>query len=171
MTIEAKLIAVIILLLALAGVGAAGFHYGDVYGTNAEKVKTQAADISRKDTTIKTLQGAAEANRKLAAKQAADAKQETENHEKELAAIRARAAADAARRVRIDPAKFCPGHATGEAEATPAGGDGQADAGTAFLPEPFVRDLRQLAADADEVTADLRTLKARVEKAGCFAGQ
>lgn len=170
MTIEAKLIAIIIVLLALAGVGAASFHYGDVYGTNAEKVKTQSAEINRKDATINALQEAAETNRKLAAKQAADAKLETENHEKELAAIRARAAADAARRVPIDPAKFCPGHGATPDKAAPAGSDGQADAGTAFLPEQFTSDLRQAAALADEVTADLRTLKARVEAAGCFAG-
>jgi hypothetical protein len=71
--------------------------------------------------------------------------------------------------VRIDPAKFCGGHAASGTQAATTGSDGQADAGTAFLPEPFVRDLRQLATDADEVTADLRTLKARVKQAGCFA--
>jgi len=169
MSIQTKLIGVIILLLVLAGIGVAGFHYGDTYGTNAERVKTQAADISRQNTTIKTLQAAAAANEAKAMADAAAAQQENLNHEKEIADIRARAAADAARRVRIDPAKFCPGHPASAAEAAPAGSDGQADARAAFLPEPFTGDLRQLAADADEVTADLRTLKARVEAARCFA--
>lgn len=168
MSIQAKLAAALVLVLALIGTHWYAYHAGDRNGTNAERVQNQAAEIGRKDTTIKMLQDAAEDNRKLAEQQATDAKQENQNREKELAAVRAERDAAMRRRVPIDPAKFCPGHAAAGTEATPAGSDGQADAGAAFLPESLVRDLRELAADADEVTADLRTLKARVEKAGCF---
>lgn len=170
MSIQAKLISALILLLALIGSHWYAYNAGNRNGTNAEKVKTQAADISRQNTTIQALQDAAKANADKAKADALAAKQEAQNHEKELAAIRARAAADAARRVRIDPDKFCPGRAAATIKAATAGGDGQADTGAAFLPEPFAGDLRQLAARADEVTADLRTLKARVEQAGCFSG-
>lgn len=170
MSIQAKLIGIIVLLLALVGSHWYAYNAGNRNGTNAEKVKTQAEDIARQNTTIKTLQDVARANEAKAKADAAAAQLENQNHEKELAAIRARAAADAARRVRIDPTKFCAGHTASTAQAASTGSDGQADPGATFLPEPFAGNLRQLAADADEVTADLRTLKARVEKAGCFAG-
>lgn len=164
----AKLAAALALLLALIGSHWYAYNAGNRNGTNAEKVKTQTADIARQNTTIKTLTEAATANEAKAKADAEAARLENLNHEKELVAIRARAAADAARRVRIDPAKFCPGHAAATDKATAPGSDGQADAGAAFLPDVFTGNLRRLEARADEVAADLRTLKARVEKAGCF---
>jgi hypothetical protein len=157
-------------LVAAILIGAGGFHFGDVYGTNAEKVKNQSAEIVRKDTTINTLTKADKDNKALAEKQAADAKRESQKHENELADVRARAIADAGKRVPIDRAKFCSGDAPGTPKTGTPGGDGQTDAGAAFLPDALTGDLRRLAADADEVAADLRTLKARVDDAKCFAG-
>jgi len=164
----AKLVGVAALALILVGTHWYAYHAGNRNGTNAEKVANQTAEISRKDTAIATLQSTIKGNEAKAKQDAADAKEEGKNHEKELAAVRAERDAALRRRVPIDSAKFCPSHAAGAAEAPASGNDGQDDTGAAFLPEPFASDLRQLAADADEVTADLRTLKARIEKAGCF---
>lgn len=170
MTLESKLIALLIGVVMLVSAAGVGFHYGDTYGTNAEKVKDQKAEISRKDAAITTLQDAARDNQKLADKQAEDNKLENQKHEKELSDVRARLAADASRSVPIDAEKFCRRHAPAAAQTAAPGGDGQADAGAAFLPELFAGNLRRLAARADETAADLRDLKARVESAGCFAG-
>lgn len=155
------------LVAAILSAGA-GFHFGDVYGTNAEKVKNHSAEIKRKDTTIDTLTKTEKTNEALIAKYAADAKQETQNHEKELAAVRARAAADAGKRVPVDRAKFCAGHTAGTAQAPAPGSDGQAAEAAAFLPEPFAGNLRQLAIEADEVNADLRNMIRRADNAHCF---
>jgi hypothetical protein len=160
--------AIIGALVAAILIGVGGFHLGNTYGTNAEKAKDQGAEIARKDETIVTLTKANKDNQELAKKQADDAKQENKNHEKELADVRARAIADAGKRVPIDRAKFCSGHSAGPAETSAPGSDGQATEAAAFLPEPLTGNLRQLAAEADEVNADLRSMIQRADKAGCF---
>lgn len=104
-------------------------------------------------------------NQELAEKYAQLAQKASDDHAKELETIRATAKRDAGKRVPIS-ADFC--RPAGAPEGTTPGSAGQADAGAAFLPEQFAGDLRQLAAYADEVTADLRTLKRRVDEAGCF---
>lgn len=168
MTIQAKLIAALVLILALIGSHWYAYRAGDRNGSNAVKVIAQAQTITGQNAIIAKLRTAATANEAQAKAQAAAAQQENANHEKELAQVRAALSLAQSRRVRIDPAQFGAGRSAAPAEAAPARSDGQADAGTAFLPEPLTGNLRQLAADADEVTADLRTLKARVDAAGCF---
>lgn len=120
--------------------------------------------VGTQKATIKAMTDRNAENAKLIKQQAEDAKKASQDHEQENKVIRRRALADARRRVPIDRATFC--GSPGAAEASPARRDEQADTGTAFLPDAFASDLRQLAADADEVAADLRALKAR--SAGCF---
>lgn len=169
MTIQAKLIAALAILIALIGSHWYAYRAGDRNGSNAVKVSTQAQAIHDQASVIAKLTAVAKENEAQAKAQAAAAQQENANYEKELAQVRAALSAARSSRVRIDPAQFCAGRTAGPAEATPAGSDGQADAGAAFLYQPFADNLRQLAADADEVTADLRTLKAQA--ADCFAGK
>lgn len=141
-----------------AVVGGVAHYKGNTSGKNSVLVGTLTAEN-------KALKDRAKENQELTEKYAQFAQKASDDHAKELESIRATAKRDAGRRVPIR-ADFCrPAEAT---ESAAPGSDGQADAGAAFLPEQFAGDLRQLAADADEVTADLRTLKRRVDEAGCF---
>lgn len=136
-------------------------------GSNSVRVEWQSAEASRKEAERQALHQRFRENEITYRQQQETATKEGKRHAEELQAIKRRHAADLSKRVPIDPAKFCGRVATGTEAATP-GSDGQTDAGAAFLPESLTRDLQELAADADEVAADLRTLKERA--AACFAG-
>lgn len=158
-------------LYAAAAVAAAvllAYSHWKAYslGGNSVRVEWQAAEASRKEAERQALLTRLRENERAYRDQQETARQESQRHANEIQAIRRRLSADLAKRVPIDPAKFCRG-AAGEDETTTPGSDGQADAGAAFLHPALASDLRQLAADADEVAADLRTLKARAE--ACFS--
>lgn len=147
--------------LVLAGVVGASYWYayqlGDTAGTNAILVKQQAE-------TIRKLSERVAANSALADRYRLDAEKAVSTHEKELADIRALAKRNAHSRVQIDANQFC--RTASGSEAAKTGSAGPGDTGTAFLPEQFTSDLRELAAKADEVTANYRTLRER--SATCF---
>ena len=168
MTLQIKLIAVIALLLTSIGLGTGGFVVGNKYGTNAEKVKNHNAAIASRDLVISLLGTRVYDNEQLALAQATAANLESQRHADELETVRARAVADAGKRVPIDRAKFCGSRSTAVPQAAAPGSTEQENTAPAFLPESFASDLRQLAVDADEIAADLRTVKKRTE--GCFAG-
>jgi DNA-binding protein H-NS len=159
MSLQAKLIIALIALVALIGSHWYVYDAGDRNGTNAVLVKTLQASTNALNQRLAD-------NAKQAQQQAAAAQQETIQHENELAQVRAALRAAQSRRVPIDRAAFC--RPAGAAETGATRSNGQGNTGPAFLPDAFANDLRQLAADADEVTADLRTLKGRVEQAKCF---
>lgn len=151
---------------ALAGLVVAGvlvashwyaYHTGYTNGDNSVMVKQQA-------DTIAKLSERVAANSALADQYRIQNEQENQNHEKELAAIRTAAARTATQRVPIDAARVCV--TAGSPETTTAGSAGSADPGTTVLQQAFADDLRQLAEQADEVTAAYRTL--RVRAAACF---
>lgn len=132
---------------------------GNTNGANAVLVASQKE-------TIKALHDRVKENAADVVRYQSEARKANEDYAQEIADIRTAAHRIAGKRVPIDPRAFCPGAAAGAAQAATAGGNGQEDTGTAVLPESFAADLRQLATEAAEVTADLRTLKGRA--AGCF---
>lgn len=139
-------------------VGLGCYWYGNSTGENSAllAVATEAN---------KALSDRVEENDNLLIQMAANAKKATIDHANEIDAIRRTAASNAGKRVPIR-ADFC--QATGKAESTASGSDGQGSAATAFLPDEFTDSLRQAAALADEITADMRTLVRRTNEAGCF---
>lgn len=167
MTLTSKLAAALVLLLLLVSSGWYVYNAGNRNGTNAALVKTQSETISIKDHEISALAQANIENEAKALGYAAAAKEASKDHENELLAVRSAADRSAGQRVQIDPAQFCDQFASG-AESIAAGRDGQAAARSAFLPDWFATELRQAAAKADEVTADLRHLVRRAEEAACF---
>lgn len=167
MTLAGKLTAMLLFVLLLVCSHWYVYNAGNRNGSNAAKVELQAETIGRKDAEISILAQANIENEAKALGFAFAAKQASKDHEKELRDVRATAMRDADKRVRIDRAAFCGEDSVGT-QGGQAGSDGQGNAGAAFLPEPFARNLRQLAAYADEVVADLRYLVRRADEAGCF---
>lgn len=96
-----------------------------------------------------------------------DAKIASDTHEKEIADIN-RQHAVAIERVRVNSTFVRTVTIPGKS-ASP-GNAAQAATTDQFLPDTFVSDLRQLAADADTAVADLRQLETDAKTAGCFEG-
>lgn len=96
-----------------------------------------------------------------------DAKIASDYHEKEIADINRQHAIDI-KRVRVT-GPFLHTVTTPGQSASP-GNAGQAATTAEFLPDAFVSNLRQLAADADTAVADLRQLETDAKTAGCFEG-
>lgn len=145
-------------VLWTAAVSGYSYYRGDIGGRNSVMV----------ESLTKTNQALTKriSDNEIEKKQQADkAKKASEDHAKELKVIRDAAKRDAGKRVPIST-DFC--RPSGTSESATPGSDGQGNASAAFLPEQFTSDLRQLAAYADEVTADLRTLKRRTDEASCF---
>lgn len=143
------------------------YESGNTNGANAVKVKEQGREIARQSGVIENIEkdlAQADSERKRLADAA---KQSEKDHANEIKDVRNFERAAATKRVRIDKNLFC-GTTSGDAEGTTPVSDGQADAGTAFLPEPFATNLRQLTAQADEVSADLRSIKRQADEAQCF---
>lgn len=155
--IGTRVVTGLVLVGALVATHWCAYQTGNSRGKNAVLVATQTE-------TIRKLQERVSANAALADGYRIQAEQENRKHEQELADVRALAKRNAGKRVPIVAAQFCGPAAS--AEASTAGGTGSTDPGTAFLPEPFAADLRQLAAYADEITAAYRTLRERA--AACF---
>lgn len=158
MTLTTKLYAALGLVLLLIGSHWYAYSSGNENGTNAVLVGTLTA-------TNKALVERNKENSALTAKYADLAQKASDDHAKEIDAVKRTAIANAGKRVQIDPG-FC--RPSGQAETTASGSDGQDLAGAAFLPEFFTSELRQAAAKADEITADMRTLVRRTDEAGCF---
>lgn len=133
------------------------FQAGNSYGKNALQVNIQ-------QETIRKLSERVAANSALADRYRLEAEQGTKKYEQELETVRATAAKHAGKRVPIDKTQFCGLAST--TETGQASGTGSANTGTGFLPEPFASDLRQLATQADEITAAYRSLRERA--AACF---
>lgn len=167
MSSTSKLVAALVFVLLQVAYGWYCYQAGNRNGANAVKVESQAETIGRKDAEISTLEQSIIEHEAKAFGLAFAAKQASKDHEKELRDVRAAAVRDADKRVRIDRAAFCGEDGTGT-QGSQTGSDGQGNSGAAFLPEPFARNLRQLVAYADEVTADLRHLVRRVDEAACF---
>lgn len=145
-------------VLWTVAVGAGCYWYGNTTGANSVLVNTLKASNEALNKRI--------ADNKIEADRLNEqAKEASRDHAKELKDIKRTAAANAGKRVRIDPS-IC--GSTGQAEGATSGGNGQGTSGAAFLPEQFTNELRQLGAKADEVTADMRTLVRRADEAGCF---
>lgn len=148
-------LAIVLWTLAIGG----GFYlYGNAAGKNSVLVGTLTA-------TNKALTDRIKENTIVADRLNNEAKKASEDHAKELEAVKRTANANAGKRVPIDPG-FC--RPTRKAESAETGSDGQEATGTAFLPVEFTDSLREAAALADEITADLRTLVRRADEAGCF---
>lgn len=136
-------------------------------GRTLERAEWQKKEIAAEQATKKEIDrliAKAERDVQFFAKQK---RIDDENHQTELAAVKARRVADAGKRVPISP-YFCAADPAREASST--GSTYQEVATTKFLPDAFAGDLRQLAADADEVVADLRYLVEQTKNAGCFPG-
>lgn len=158
MTLTAKLTAALCFVLLLVSTHWYTYNAGNRNGTNAVKVATMGETIKAMETRIS--ENEAESLRLNEAAQKAG-----KDHADEIKRVRDTAIANAGKRVPIDP-RIC--QPTGQAESTAPGSDGQEATGTAFLPEFFADELRQAAALADEITADMRTLVRRANEAGCF---
>lgn len=156
-TLQAKLLAGVVLVGALVGTHWMAYQAGDTHGVNALLVDQQ-------QETMAKLSERVAANSALADRFRLDAEKAGASYEKELAAVRATATRHAGQRVPIDPKQFC--GVTGSTEATQTGSLEPSNSGTSFLPETFTIDLQQLATQADEVTAAYRTLRER--SAACF---
>jgi hypothetical protein len=153
--------AVIAAAIAAAVVGVAWWIHHTIWTSGYEAAKQEQIVAERL-----ALKKREQENVALAAKQAEDTRKANEKHQTELAAVRAAAKRDAGKRVSVS-ADFCRGIA-GPSKGTATGSDGQTDSATAFLPDAFAGDLRQLAITADETLADFRDLIRRVDEAGCF---
>ncbi|CAL62398.1 Hypothetical protein; putative exported protein [Herminiimonas arsenicoxydans] len=158
MSLTSKLTAALVLVLLLVGSHWYVYNAGNRNGTNAVLVGTLTA--TNKALTDRIASNSAE--RKVLDDKA---KKASQDHAKEIEDVKRTAIANAGKRVPIDPG-FC--RPTGQAESTASGSNGQDLAGAAFLPEFFTIELRQAAAFADEITADMRTLVRRADEAGCF---
>ena len=167
MSLSAKLAAALVFVLLQIAYGWYAYQSGNRNGANAVKVESQAETISRKEAELSTLAQANIENEAKALGFAFTAKQASKDHEKELSDVRATARRTAGQRVRIDRAAFC-GDNAGGAKGPEAGSDGQGTAAATFLPVEFTEDLRQDAAKADEIVADMRYLVRRADEAGCF---
>lgn len=139
-------------------IGGSFYLYGNAAGKNSVLVGTLTA-------TNKALAKRNTENSALTVKYAALAQKASDDHAKEIDSVKRTASASSGKRVPIDP-RIC--GTTGKTESTASGSDGQDVAGAAFLPEFFTSELRQAAAKADEITADMRTLVRRADEAGCF---
>lgn len=158
MTLTAKLTAALALTMLLISSHWYAYQSGNRNGTNSVLVGTLQA-------SNKALTDRIESNKSESIKMAEDARKASKDHAAEIKTVRDTAIAHAGKRVPIDPGICRP---AGKAESAEAGSDGQAIAGTAFLPEFFADELRQAAALADEITADMRTLVRRADEAKCF---
>ncbi|MBF8177647.1 hypothetical protein [Herminiimonas contaminans] len=146
------------IVLWTVAIGGGFYLYGNAAGKNSVLVGTLTA-------TNKALTDRIKENTIVADRLNNEAKKASEDHAKELEAVKRTANANAGKRVPIDPG-FC--RPTRKAESAETGSDGQDTAAATFLPEFFTSELRQAAAKADEITADMRTLVRRTNEAGCF---
>lgn len=135
-----------------------GYWKGDSFGKNSVLVETLTA--SNEAITKRSKE-----NAELTQRYADYAQKASDEHAKELDTIKRTAAGNTGKRVPIS-ADFC--RPAGTTESATTGSDGQGNAAATFLPEHFAGDLRQLVEQADEVTADLRTIIRRANEAGCF---
>ena len=158
MTLTARLYAAVGLVLLLISSHWYAYQSGNRNGTNAVLVGTLQA-------SNKALTDRIESNKSESIKMAEDARKASKDHAAEIKTVRDTAIAHAGKRVPIDPG-FC--RPAGKTESTAPGSDGQVPAAAAFLPVEFTDSLRQAAALADEITADMRTLVKRADEAGCF---
>lgn len=159
MILQTRLLVLLGFLLVLVASNWYSYSAGNTHGSNAILVGTL------RDTNETLLKRIA-ANEEEASRLAQIAIQASIDHAKEIEDIRNTERAAANKRVRLHASICTPAP---RAQTAEAGGAEQADTGAAFLPEGFTERVRQLAATADEVAADLRNLKRRVEEAECFA--
>jgi len=168
MGIQAKLALLLMLIVGLVSSHWYVYNAGNRNGTNAELVKSQELQLSQliadKEAVIKRVVQ----NELIVADLAFKNKQENQTHAQEILAIRTTQRSDDAKRVRFNKVFVCGPGTAGQAEGAKAGGDGQADSSEGIFPESFGRGLSHLKSDAEEVAADLRSLKRSVEDAGCF---
>ncbi len=150
-------------LLLAVGLFGAGVHTGK----KLERSGWQAKEIATKEATAVEHARLLAANETLRDKFTLDMKKASTDHENEIAANNVRLRADSNKRVPVSAA-FCKSTAGKASEGTSAGSTQQADTGAGHLPDTFARDLRQLASDADQVTADLRQMITAAKAAGCF---
>lgn len=148
-----------LVLVIWTGLIAGGAYWkGNSSGKNSVLVGTLSA-------TNTALTKRNKENAELAKKYADYAQKASDEHAKELDAIKRAAAGNANKWVPIS-ADFC--RPAGTTESTSPGSNGQGNSTTDFLPEQFTSDLRQLVEQADEVSADLRSLKRRINESACF---
>lgn len=158
MTLTAKLTAALALTMLLISSHWYAYQSGNRNGTNAVLVGTLQA-------SNKALTDRIESNKSESIKMAEDARKASKDHAAEIKTVRDTAIAHAGKRVPIDP-NIC--RPAGTPESVAPRSDGQETATAAFLPIEFTDSLRQAAALADEITADMRTLVRRADEAGCF---
>lgn len=152
MTIQAKLIA----LLVMIGL-AIGIHWHGVnQGRRLERADWQAKELVRASAEQKAILAAVENNTRIAQQQEIDKRKVINGYQTELAAIRA-AANRPAGGLRISRAVCNPPAGTGQTDNS--SGTNAAVTGSVELPDQVANDLRKLASDADEVTATARALQ------------
>jgi len=155
---------------ALAAIVGAGWYvHHQIYqsGFDARAAIADKERVARATAAAKAIYERISENTALQAQYAEQHKLEEENRGKEIAGNLAIQQRNAGRRVPID-GRICGSGSAGQAQASGTGSAQQAAAGTWFLPDSFTRDLRQLAARADEVVADARAVQSAVKSSGCF---
>lgn len=162
MTIQAKLIA----LLVLIGL-AFGIHWHGVnQGRRLERADWQAKEITRASTEQKAILAAMENNTRIAQQQEIDKRKVVNAYQTEIATIRA--AANHPTGGLYLPRAAC-NPLAGTSQTDNSGGTDAAIAGAVALPDAITANLRDLARDADEVTATARALQESVRSSGCYA--
>lgn len=163
MSIQAKLIT-LLLLIGLAF----GIHWHGVnQGEHLERADWLAKENSRITSEQKATFKAIENNTRIAQQQEIDKRRVINGYQTELAAIRTERDRNRTGSLYL-PATICHSAAT----ATKTGNSSGADAaitGKIALPDAIAGNLRDLARDADEVTATARALQESVRTSGCYA--
>ena len=152
--IYAKLIAASALAAALAAGAWYCHHAGYDAGVAAIQAKWDKAKADQAIADNAAILARVKNNERVAAEQQAINQQLKDDHAKEIAQIRSRAAADSTYRLRL-PATVCREFAAG-ASAQSASGSTATTAGTVALPEQTERNLRELMIEADTVVANCR---------------
>ncbi len=162
-----RLIAALVIIAALTGTYFWIHHDGVVTGRSEIQAQWDAQKVADNAAKEKAISDRLTENELLRTKYAAEATRRNIDHEKELAAVNSKLRDSINKRVPIG-ANFCRPTPAREGETPSPGPTGETVAGTAFLPDAFANDLRQLAADADQAVADARTVYQSIQSAGCF---
>lgn len=162
MSIQAKLIGLLILIGLVFGT----HWHGANQGKRLERSEWQAKDSARITAEQKATLKAIENNTRIAQQQEIDKRKIINDHQKELAAVRAERDRTRTSSLYL-PATICSGIAAATKTDNPSGINA-APAGKIALPDAITANLRDLARDADEVTATARSLQEFAKTSGCY---
>jgi hypothetical protein len=169
--VRARLILWLGAIVVLIVTGLALVAWGEHRGAALERVDWLKKEERRQKDTADLLRKHAADVAALTLQYNLNNMKVSDDHEKELEALRRDRAAD---RLAFDRAgglrvtRAVCDRPAGQAEAPGAGGRDEAGAGTVRLPEPVENDLWALADDADEVSAQLRACQAWIVTNGFY---